>query len=1512
MSYQHDTNRREVTPTFEKLIDVSLLSGRNSVKPETMSSKRSEAADERSAVAAEMHKSIFDIDRGHSALDYAKSMTERSETLDEDGNGTGNMQVNADIEDIAMNVRAVPNFGMKDPAKMLDALAGKNTELRGKLKELIEDPFNEAGGKYAHQLKERREAFDSEMKRLGIIGDDKSKASVKQYKHNSALVQAYGEGTMTLEELRSVAPNWENIVKAAEVCRNIYDDYVVELNTMLENVYPNVIEHWETRKDKLQGYVEYEQERASNQRAYIKELQDGIATMRGQLKLAEEGKLNQRSIDYEPAVAALNERIADAEGRIEVLQAMIAKSRPGTKVRAGYEKSLNRARAQLSAAQSQLESINSGAEDAKTIRNRIAFEEQKVETAKLMLEKYEQKAALRILQKQQIEQGMATGDLVRNRKVLKRNNYFHHFNENEGANTLAGLKNALFGESEISPDLVGKTDQTKPKSKWAGFMQQRRGGTYTLDAVEGMHRYMEDAERKLAFDPLTAHLQELETQITEAQMNNGVTNANSMESWLQEWRNSIVGKSNKLDRAIHDSGMGGRKFIKVLKWINSRGKSNTILGNFHSAAVQVSNITNASSYIKDVKAWANAARQMISMKFGSAQDMQTVKAALEQSAYMTQRYGLEFENYDESWSPKQFALWMMGAGDELAGKYMWLAAYNSYLNDPSIGDKVGAGQYRDAVEFADDITRRSTAGRGIGEQPTMLTSAVVNTLAPFQLEVNNSWQLFKENVQKKNVTGLAAFEVVTYLMNGAFEAAFGDRPLPFDFIDAVVSALTADDDDDDDDEKEVSVIGRLLQNVGGQFAASIPFSGLVLEKLVGTDMAEEMFGDKSPTLYGTSILGFGQLADSAGQIIDFIRNAAGGKLDSLDKVWTKLLDDSDFMKLVLPWGGAQAQRTLKGIDTMVRGYSQKMNKKGELEAQFAVDRTNPFKWLGTAMFGKWSTEEGKAYLDGKTKKLSAEQTAAMKESGMAPEKFFMKMAEFRSIAPEKDADGNTIVSAATLKLKNLLEDKSLTEEQKNLMMKTAVGNKMVERWLEMDPEKRECSTDDFLRYATMYGETIANDADGSKAAQFMKTIGNDSKIDGLQRAELAALVLGTESSMAKKLAAAAEKGAEMVDHVVYYTNVANGYKLDGDSKTGKDDVLTDMLNDNALTAEQKREVERIMYDTEEDKLHDYTSAAAFEVSGNKSQKEKLEQARTQGFTDEQFMKYYNKKGDALWQSLMLDSSMTAAQKGAMQQIVLGKDSARDFTSVARYELSGMSADKYGKALSCISGGIPDTTVLRYAKMDKQEARDALLTDRTLTNEQKSFVEQTMFSVDEEKTRDYSSKAWYELSANDTRYKLAKHAEKSGVTPETALRYFELKATKELNDIGIDTAIAKNEVREAVLLDNSLTLKQKQAIDEMLYPNDKKRPDYTNKDWYYISTVSDAQYKKAQIAKAHGISEAVFAAEMREYYRMKDAKLGTGKNGAMKDRDTDAIIAKLGISREDQKVLKGIIKNKITA
>ena len=518
----------------------------------------------------------------------------------------------------------------------------------------------------------------------------------------------------TIDDLQTAYPNdWQKLKAAADEFRQMYDEYIRDQNNMLATIYPIESEYADV--EKLEAGIEKKQERLAQHKA------------------------------------AVNTQIENLQKSLEAKEKEIAsKKRTDTKA---YRQLV---------------------EQANKLTDKIA--EVKAEIAEYEANVKDELVKMNTL-KAEMQNAVKKGDysLKRMHRLQYRSDYFHHFTEM--ASGIQNLKSIFTNNTDIAPAIVGKSENTKAKTRWAGYFQQRMGGDYTADALNGMLRYGQLAEYKLAFDPLTAYLRDVNKQIRNMSSD---TNRDGLIRYIDQWADTIAGKSHKLDRVVSDAGMAPRKAMQVLQWINSRVIQNTLLFNMRSALVQISNITNAKGIVKNNIDWVNGLKAWALAAKGD----EAMASIMAQSNFLASRYmdGLALTD-SKLKSAKQFAGWMLGALDEVSAKATWWAAYQQYTRNPN----AAKNQYRNydsAVDYADDITRRTHAGRGVGELAPAMTSRVINFVAPFQVEVNNTWQLLKDNVKQKNYLGLLSTGLSVFLFNAAFEAIVGSTPLGFDFSDS--------------------------------------------------------------------------------------------------------------------------------------------------------------------------------------------------------------------------------------------------------------------------------------------------------------------------------------------------------------------------------------------------------------------------------------------------------------------------------------------------------------------------------------------------------------------------------------------------------------------------------------------------------------------------------------------------------------------------------------------------------
>jgi len=510
--------------------------------------------------------------------------------------------------------------------------------------------------------------------------------------------------------------------------------------------------------------------------------------------------------------------------------------------------------------------------------------------------------------------------------IPKRENYYRHFQEmSEG---FAGLKNIFETPAAIAPSLAGTSEFVKPKSKWLSFAQARKGDQTTYDAVGGFINYLNAAEYAKNIDPNVNVFRQLRDELIKATEDGPAEGKlNNFIEFLDDFSNDLAGKTNPIDRALTKLGPS-RKALKVLDWVNSRVKANMILGNLSSAVAQAFNVPQGLAEAGPVNSAKGLKSVMTDVFAGD-------DAVSSQSTFLKERYKSDaFDRFDEGIlsNAKKFAAWMTGALDQAGTNLIWHSNYQKAL-----GEGV-----ENPVKYADDITREMVAGRGIGEVPLAQKSKLVQLFMPFQLEVGNTWHVMKGWADQKAARKFLYFTALSFLMNRGAEQLRGSD-VSFDPLNALLDGLEEYQDESDPMVGAIKgtgrVAGEVLSNIpGGQTVASLyPEKGF---KVGGEQIKrEDLFGEGDPTRFG------------------------GGM------VAMKGVQDPVF-KLLTPFGGAQAKKTLEGADAVV---SQRVDdQRGNL--QFPVSQSLP-DTLKSLAFGKYATAPARFYFDNELQSLTEEQTA---------------------------------------------------------------------------------------------------------------------------------------------------------------------------------------------------------------------------------------------------------------------------------------------------------------------------------------------------------------------------------------------------------------------------------------------------------------------------------------------------------------------------------------------------------
>lgn len=629
--------------------------------------------------------------------------------------------------------------------------------------------------------------------------------------------------------------------------------------------------------------------------------------------------------------------------------------------------------------------------------------------------------------------------------IKKRKDYFRHFQEE--SNNLQGLRNTMQNHLGIDPTLVGVSEHTRPKTKWQSMAQERTGNKTTYDAVGGFLDYLPQAEYAIHIDPNIVNIRSLAFDLASAKAKegaNGNPDANGFIRYLQKYANRLAGKTTSaFDRALADSTVG-RPAIAALSWFNNRVKANAVLGNFSSVVAQLQNITNITGKIKRETDILKGAAQALAGVFGDKK----IRGLYEESGFLQERFlDKKLNRFEKKMSPTRWAAAVLGIADEIGTRITWNAAYNE-------GKRVLP---ENPVQYADDLTRSSVAGRGIGETPLMFESQLGKLFLPFRVEVMNTvnvWQdiLFDDSKDTKvknvahNVLKFTEYAVACAVVNAliaglksdefdpvddveeglkkAQEEAGGDvwkraglsllRPVQelygdwadgygngvgADFLHDVVSGLSqAKEEAGGDAYKRAGLsLLRPVQNIAGDVASNHPLSSAALG-ILGLDSGTTDF------LFNGSVYNAGGAGMPAASTI-------ANALKKLGKGEAAAASAEVLKSFALPWGGSQADKTVRGLYEFYNGattknaYERMWNewarqrqdgyepgseeafKKRNGTLKYLVEPTGE-NFVKSALFGPSSFGgEQEAYYSDKTRRMDEDETEKiLSQDGYGPRK----------------------------------------------------------------------------------------------------------------------------------------------------------------------------------------------------------------------------------------------------------------------------------------------------------------------------------------------------------------------------------------------------------------------------------------------------------------------------------------------------------------------------------------------
>lgn len=166
----------------------------------------------------------------------------------------------------------------KDFARIFDDVSEGSRTIRNDLHKLLEVPHRQAQAQYTESYKNAVKAISDKFAKLGIKAGSKESAAVQRIGEHAYQIDSKGNTAEYTEEMlkRDFPDSWEKIAEAAKFTRDIYDDYLKNLNEMYEKIYPNTLEKAEAYKNKVREKSVREFKKAGQLGKYARGLETNL------------------------------------------------------------------------------------------------------------------------------------------------------------------------------------------------------------------------------------------------------------------------------------------------------------------------------------------------------------------------------------------------------------------------------------------------------------------------------------------------------------------------------------------------------------------------------------------------------------------------------------------------------------------------------------------------------------------------------------------------------------------------------------------------------------------------------------------------------------------------------------------------------------------------------------------------------------------------------------------------------------------------------------------------------------------------------------------------------------------------------------------------------------------------------------------------------------------------------------------------------------------------------------
>ena len=628
-----------------------------------------------------------------------------------------------------------------------------------------------------------------------------------------------------------------------------------------------------------------------------------------------------------------------------------------------------------------------------------------------------------------------------------RKDYFPHFSEDRPDGLIAKIGKKLgfdIQPDELPTDIAGLTHTFRPGKKWFSHALSRVGESTEYDAIKGFDIYiegiadiiyhtediqrlraLEDAVRykysdravKDKIDSLRAAFNngeidgfEYHSMLDEIYETKDNTKLNKFATWLRDYTDGLAGKKSQADRVLeHNIGRGIYNTTKTLE------------GRLAANMVAVNPASWLTNFIPLVQGGNVKTANVIKGMARTLQNHIRKDGFDEMSTFLINRKGSD-------------VLWKSNVEkvqDILTRPMKWIDEFTSeslvrakYLDDISKGIAPNEA-LKNADRFAADVI----ADRSKGALPVTFNSKnpLTKILTMYQVEVSNQWSHLMKDIPRnsENVAMTAAafanFFIGAYIFNDVYERLTGRRPAldPISWVNDFMGDVT----------------GRKVPNLIDAIETAAKGDRVMLEYVdknsgAGVNLIENVAQD-IPFVGGLIEGGRVPISSALPDIKNIINSAegmAGGDM-STKKGWSNIGKEAlkPAAYLLPPVGGGQLKKMYEAGRTFAGQGDYGLDKDGEQQLKFAVDRTAGNAAKG-ALFGKYAMGNGKQYIDSGFKMMSAKKTAAFKDAIAAG----MKPSEAEQFIRSLSKDTDTA--------RNYIYNSDLTDSQKNAVGKAIQKN----------------------------------------------------------------------------------------------------------------------------------------------------------------------------------------------------------------------------------------------------------------------------------------------------------------------------------------------------------------------------------------------------------------------------------------------------------------------------------------